>query len=212
MTRVWASVSRPSALPISTGCVGPSPSRPWRRMPSPRRGGIRRRRRWPSLAPTRPRQAPRPGSGHNQDGRAARKQVLRSFGGSGEGGLPLRMPHCDGKTRDSVDGRQAITDRLARGRTGITGSVAESKADCQRPLGRCLDQQGGWSRWSRIPVPAARREKPGGNSHGPCPGGWSPLVDAVRTRPDGGAGAASPGRGVWRGACSCVTMSAIALP
>jgi transposase len=80
-------------------------------------------------------EAPRPTSGHSQEGRADRKQVLLSLGVSGDGGLPLRMGLCDGNTSDSVDVRHAIEDSLALGLEGVKGIVADSKAYSQRPLG-----------------------------------------------------------------------------
>jgi transposase len=62
--------------------------------------------------------APRPAYGHNKDGRDDRKQVLLSLGGSGDGGLPVRMGLRDGKTSDRVEVPHAIAESLALGLGG----------------------------------------------------------------------------------------------
>jgi transposase len=87
--------------------------------------------------------APRPASGHNKDGRGDLTQVLLSLGGSGDGGLPLRMGLRDGNTSDSVEVPQAIKERLALGLDGFKGIVADSKAYSQHTLGLCLEQEVG---------------------------------------------------------------------
>src|SRR5262245_29311511 len=59
--------------------------------------------------------APRPASGHSQDGRDDLKQVLWSLGVSGDGGVPLRVGLRDGNRRDRVDTPLAIEECLALG-------------------------------------------------------------------------------------------------
>jgi transposase len=87
--------------------------------------------------------APRPAYGHSKDGRGELKQVLLSLGGSGDGGLPLRMGLHDGNTSDSIEVPRAIEASLALGLDGVKGIVADSKAYSQRTLGLCLEQQMG---------------------------------------------------------------------
>ena len=72
--------------------------------------------------------APRPAQGDSQDGRPALKQVLLSLGGSGAGGLPLRLGLRDGNTSDSTETPIAIEECLALGLQGVLGIVADSKA------------------------------------------------------------------------------------
>jgi hypothetical protein len=88
-------------------------------------------------------EAPRPAYGYHKDGRADLKQVLWSLGGSGEGGLPLRLGVRDGNPNDGVDVPEAIEECLALGLGSVQGIGADSKAYSQRPLGRCLEQQVG---------------------------------------------------------------------
>jgi transposase len=72
--------------------------------------------------------APRPPSGHSQDGRGDLNQVLLSLGVSGDGGLPLRLGMRDGKTSASVETPIAMEECRALGLEGVHGSVADSKA------------------------------------------------------------------------------------
>jgi transposase len=85
---------------------------------------------------------PRPAYGHSKDGHDDLKQVLLSLGVSSEG-LPLRMGLRDGNTSDSPEPPVAIEACLALGLDGVRGIVADSKADCKRTLGLCLEQDGG---------------------------------------------------------------------
>ena len=84
--------------------------------------------------------APRPAYGHSKDGRGDLKQVLRSLGVSGDGGLPLRLGLRDGNTSDSVETPVAIEECLALGLEGVHGIVADSKAYSRRTLGLCLEK------------------------------------------------------------------------
>jgi hypothetical protein len=86
--------------------------------------------------------APRPAYGQSQDGRAARKQVLRRLGVSGEGGVPLRLGGRDGNRSARVATPVAMAECLALGLEGVRGIVAESKASRRRTLGVCLEQKG----------------------------------------------------------------------
>ncbi len=52
--------------------------------------------------------APRPASGHSQDGRDDLQQVLLSLGVSGESGLPRRVGLRDGNRSASVETPLAI--------------------------------------------------------------------------------------------------------
>jgi transposase len=72
--------------------------------------------------------APRPAYGHSQDGRDDRKQVLRSLGGSGDGGVPVRLGMRDGNRRESVETPVAMEECLALGCAGVRGIVADRKA------------------------------------------------------------------------------------
>ena len=72
--------------------------------------------------------APRPVYGHSKDGRDDLQQVLLSLGGSGDGGLPLRLGVRDGNRSDSVETPVAIEECLALGLEGVRGVVADSKA------------------------------------------------------------------------------------
>src|SRR5262245_61476901 len=85
-------------------------------------------------------EAPRPTSGHSQEGRDDLKQVLLSLGVSGDGGLPLRVGLRDGNRRDSVETPLALEECLALGLDGVRGIVADSKAYSRRTLGLCLKQ------------------------------------------------------------------------
>ena len=85
--------------------------------------------------------APRPDYGHSKDGHDDLKQVLLSLGGSGDGGLPLRVGIRDGNTSESTEIPVAIKECLALGLEGVIGIVADSKAYSQRTLGLCLEQQ-----------------------------------------------------------------------
>jgi len=76
--------------------------------------------------------APRPAYGHSKEGRDDLKQGLLSLGGSGEGGLPLRVGVRDGNRSDSVDTPLAIEECLALGLDGVRGIVADSKAYSRR--------------------------------------------------------------------------------
>jgi hypothetical protein len=81
---------------------------------------------YPEVDPLR--DAPRPASVQNKDGRGDLKQVLLSLGVSGDGGLPLRMGLRDGNTSDCVEVPQAIAESLALGLDGFKGIVADSNA------------------------------------------------------------------------------------
>jgi transposase len=72
--------------------------------------------------------ASRPAYGQSKDGRNNLKQVLRSLGVSGDGGLPLRLGIRDGHTRDSTENPVAIEECLAFGLEGVMGIVADSTA------------------------------------------------------------------------------------
>ena len=85
--------------------------------------------------------APRPVYGHSKDGRDDLQQVLLSLGGSGDGGLPLRLGVRDGNRSDSVETPVAIEECLALGLEGVRGVVADSKAYSRRTLGLCLEHQ-----------------------------------------------------------------------
>jgi len=89
--------------------------------------------------PTSP-EAPRPASGHSQDGRDALKQVLLSLGVSGDGGLPLRVGRRAGHRSERVETPLAIVECLALGWDGVRGMVAESTASSRRPRGLGLAQ------------------------------------------------------------------------
>jgi transposase len=84
--------------------------------------------------------APRPAYGHSKDRRPDLKQVVRSLGVSGDGGLPLRMGVRDGNTSDSTETPVALKECLALRLEGLVGIVADSKAYSQRTLGRCREQ------------------------------------------------------------------------
>ena len=83
--------------------------------------------------------APRPAYGHSKDGRDDLKQVLLSLGGSGDGGVPVRLGMRDGNRSDSVETPVAIEECLALGCEGVRGIVAASKAYSRRTLGLCLE-------------------------------------------------------------------------
>jgi len=85
-------------------------------------------------------EAPHPAYGHSTDGRDDLKQVLRSLGVSGAGGLPLRVGLRDGHRSDSVATPLAIEECLALGLDGVRGLVADRKAYSRRPLGLGLEQ------------------------------------------------------------------------
>jgi transposase len=85
-------------------------------------------------------EAPRPAYGHSKDGRDDLKQVLLSLGGSGDGGLPLRVGRRDGNRSDRVETPLAIQECLALGLEGVRGIVADSKGYSRRTLGLCLEQ------------------------------------------------------------------------
>jgi hypothetical protein len=85
--------------------------------------------------------APRPAYGHRKDGRDDLKPVLLSLGGSGDGGLPLRLGVRDGNTRDRVETPLAIEECLTLGLEGVQGLVADSKAYSRRTLGLCLEEE-----------------------------------------------------------------------
>lgn len=75
-----------------------------------------------------PPKAPRPAYGHSKDGRDNLQQVLLRLGGSGAGGIPLRLGIRDGKRSDSVETPLALEECLAVGVEGVCGIVAESQA------------------------------------------------------------------------------------
>ena len=72
--------------------------------------------------------APRPAYGHSKDGRDDRKQVLLRLGGSGDGGVPVRLGMRDGNRSDRVETPGAIAECLALGCEGVRGMVADRKA------------------------------------------------------------------------------------
>jgi transposase len=76
--------------------------------------------------------APRPAYGQSKDGRGDLTQVLLSLGGSGDGGLPLRLGLRDGNTSDSVETPVALEECLALGLQGVHGIVADSRAYSRR--------------------------------------------------------------------------------
>jgi hypothetical protein len=65
------------------------------------------------------------------------------LGGSGDGGLPLRLGLHAGNTSESLAGPRAIEASLALGLDGVKGMVAGSTAYSQRTFGVCLEQQMG---------------------------------------------------------------------
>ena len=73
-------------------------------------------------------EAPRPAYGHSKDGRADLKQVLLSLGGSGDGGLLLRVGTRDGNCSDSMEPPRAIEECRALGLEGVRGIRADSQA------------------------------------------------------------------------------------
>ena len=77
--------------------------------------------------------------GHSKDGREDLKQVLLSLGGSGDGGVPVRLGMRDGNRSDSGETPVAIEECLALGCEGVRGIVAASKAYSRRTLGLCLE-------------------------------------------------------------------------
>jgi Domain of unknown function (DUF4277) len=99
---------------------------------------------------------PRPAYGHSKDGHDDLKQVLLSLGVSRDG-LPLRVGMRDGKTSESTETPVAIEECLALGLDGVRGIVADSKADCKRPLGLCLAKRVG--RITLVPRPCAVRQE-----------------------------------------------------
>src|ERR687886_1563605 len=114
-------------------------------------------------------EAPHPAYGHSKDGRDDLKQVLRSLGVSGDGGLPLRVGLRDGNRSDSIETPLAIEECLALGLAGVRGIVADSKAYCQRTLGLCLEQRVGLI--TLVPRTCAVRQEleAWGQQHGPLP-------------------------------------------
>src|SRR5262245_59416307 len=72
--------------------------------------------------------APRPASGHSQDGRHDLKQVLLSLGVRGDGGLPLRVGVRDGHRSERVETPVAIAACRALGLAGGRGIVADRQA------------------------------------------------------------------------------------
>jgi hypothetical protein len=54
--------------------------------------------------------------------------VLLSLGGSGDGGIPVRLGMRDGNRSDSVETPVAIAECRALGCEGVRGIVAASKA------------------------------------------------------------------------------------
>ena len=85
--------------------------------------------------------APRPASGQSPDGRDARKPVLLSLGGSGDGGSPRRGGRRAGHRSDSVATPVAIAAGRACGVEGGRGRVAARKAARRRPLGGWLEHK-----------------------------------------------------------------------
>ena len=65
--------------------------------------------------------------------------MLLSLGGSGDGGVPVRLGMRDGNRSDSVETPVAIEECLALGCEGVRGIVADSKAYSRRTLGLCLE-------------------------------------------------------------------------
>jgi Domain of unknown function (DUF4277) len=98
---------------------------------------------------------PRPAYGHSKDGRDELTQVLLSLGVSSEG-LPLRRGVRDGHPSDSTAPPGAIAACVALGLDGVRGIVADRKADCQRPLGLCLEKRVGLI--TLVPRPCAVRQ------------------------------------------------------
>jgi len=122
---------------------------------------------------------PRPAYGHSKDGHDARKQVLLSLGVSSDGGLPLRLGVRDGHTSDSTEPPVAIEACLALGLEGVRGSVAESKADCKRTRGLCLEKRVGLI--TLVPRPCAVRQELA--AWGTQQGAWPWLLETPgRTR------------------------------
>jgi transposase len=111
---------------------------------------------------------PRPAYGHSKDGRDDLKQVLLSLGVSSEG-LPLRLGVRDGNTSDSTETPIAIEECVALGLDGVRGIVADSKADCKRTLGLCLEQ--GVGLITLVPRTCAVRQEveAWGQQHGALP-------------------------------------------
>ena len=54
-------------------------------------------------------------------------------------GLPLRLGVRDDNTSESPETPVAIEECLTLGLEGVRGMVADSKADCKRTLGLCLE-------------------------------------------------------------------------
>src|SRR4030095_10526899 len=111
---------------------------------------------------------PRPAYGPSKDGRDDLKQVLLSLGVSSDG-LPLRMGLRDGNTSDSPETPIAIEACVALGLDGARGIVADSKADCKRTLGVCLEQRVGLI--TLVPRTCAVRQEveAWGQQHGALP-------------------------------------------
>ena len=111
---------------------------------------------------------PRPTYGHSKDGRDDLKQVLLSLGVSSDG-LPLRMGLRAGNTSDSPETPVALEECVALGLDGMHGIVADSKADCKRTLGLCLEQHGGLI--TLVPRTCAVRQalEAWGHQQGPLP-------------------------------------------
>jgi len=59
--------------------------------------------------------------GMSEDGRDDLKQVLLSWGVSGDGGIPLRLGRRDGNRSESVETPVAIEECLALGLEGCVG-------------------------------------------------------------------------------------------
>ena len=83
--------------------------------------------------------------------------MLLSLGGSGAGGLPLRLGRRDGKTSDSIETPVAIAEGLALGLQGVPGIVAESKAYSRRTLG--LWRAKGLGLGTRVPRTGTGRQE-----------------------------------------------------
>ena len=94
--------------------------------------------------------------------------MLLSLGVSSDG-LPLRRGVRDGHTSDSTETPVAIDECRARGLDGVRGSVAASKAYCQRTLGLCLEPRVGLI--TLVPRTCAVRQEleAWGQQHGPVP-------------------------------------------
>jgi hypothetical protein len=129
---------------------------------------------------------PQPAYGQSKAGRTDRKQVLRSLGGSGDGGLPLRVGLRDGNTSESLETAVAIEEGLKLGLEGVIGMVADSKAYSRRTGGLCLEKQIGlvtlvprtcerrqeWEGWGQAQAALPLlREKPG-RTRGDEPERW----------------------------------------